>query len=363
MRDATRFALAATALACAASSAFAAASYEVVELPLAGDNASTIRSSANGISDKGVVSVTVTHGNHHRNYRDRAQVCSSKRAKCKLIASSQSDSHPREDAALDVNAPGQVVGYTNVDGQTVGFLRDADGTMRLIAPFAENLPAAAWGLNDAGVVVGFGFIDERRDRGFVWKEGVTTWLPTLGGDLTSEARDVNASGRVAGAAATAGGGQPVHAFVYDIATGVMTDMGTVEGGDRSVAEAINGAGDIAGESSIGGQCPGCLFAMHNVGGVMRSIGALPGDDHSNALGINDAGEVVGISVSPAITFRGFIYTQAKGLRDLNDLLSDTDRAAYDVQTANDINNAGDIAGTAKRHSDGKVVAIKLVHIR
>jgi hypothetical protein len=60
---------------------------------------------------------------------------------------------------------------------------------------------------------------------------------------------------------------------------------------------------------------------------------------------------------------GFIYTSAKGMRDLNDLLTQADRAAYTVQAGRDINNAGDIAGSARRKSDGKLVDVKLVRVR
>ncbi|HEX5684341.1 MAG TPA: hypothetical protein VFY73_09920 [Ideonella sp.] len=360
MRKTTRSALAAAAFACIGTAAFGAATYRVVELPLAGDAASTHQSHASAINDKGVVTVSSLHYGKDGHRWDRAQVCPPKRASCKVIES-LSDTRPRSDGASDVNTAGQVVGYSMVDGWQKPFLRDVDGTVHSLGSYAPNLPAWATGINDASVVVGYGHIDNDRQRGFVWKDGAMTWLPTLGGDAYSQATGVNAKGQVVGLAAVAGSWPAAHAFVYDITTGVMTDMGT-NGGEQSVGHAINSSGDIAGASATA-LSQGHMHAMRTVGGVMQNLGTLPGDEYAAAYSINDAGDVVGGSSPPMALSRGFIYTSTKGMRDLNDLLAQSDRAAYTVGAGQDINNAGDIAAAARRTSDGKLVAVKLVRLR
>ena len=358
MRTTARSALAAAAFACIGSGAFGAVTYQVVELPLSGDEASTYQSYASAINDKGVVVVSVRHFDEVGHQRDRAQVCPPKRAKCKII-DTMGDRWPRNDGALDVNAAGQIVGYRGVEGWQRAFLRDVDGTVYSLGSDVPNRSAWASGISDAGVVVGVSYIDNDHQRGFAWKDGVMTWLPTLGG-LYSTAADVNAKGQVVGRATVVGPWNDPHAFVYDIATGVMTDMGT-NGGGQSVGEAINNAGDIAGASSTPGS--DYMRAMRTVGGVMQDLAMLPGDQYASAYGINDAGDVVGASYAPTSAARGFIYTTGKGMQDLNDLIVEADRAAYTVRGGDDINSAGDIAGRALRKSDGKLVAVKLVRVR
>jgi hypothetical protein len=96
MRKTTCSALAAAVFACTGTAAFGAVTYQVVELPLAGDAASTHQSHASAINDKGVVAVGTLHYGKDGHRWDRAQVCQPKRATCKLI-DSLSDTRPRND--------------------------------------------------------------------------------------------------------------------------------------------------------------------------------------------------------------------------------------------------------------------------
>lgn len=171
-------------------------------------------------------------------------------------------------------------------------------------------------------------------------------LGTLGGP-NSGGLAVNLSGQIVGFADTPdiidASPNPVnvmHAFLYS--AGVMQDLGALAPGSHSYAEAINDAGDIAGESGVGG--PG--FGMHAFlysHGVMQDIGTLPGDTNTIVRGISSSGDVIGYasSMDSVETPHGFIYTNGS-MMDLNNLLDPSDPLTpYAViEQATSINDAG-----------------------
>jgi probable HAF family extracellular repeat protein len=106
----------------------------------------------------------------------------------------------------------------------------------------------AWGINTRGQVVGetaFDWWGWHVSHGFLWENGTMQDLGTLPGGNWSIARDVNDYGKITGYAASDSsgtlGGRP-HAFVYDIATRQICDLGL----DNSLAASINNKGQVAG---------------------------------------------------------------------------------------------------------------------
>src|SRR5687767_7273587 len=93
-----------------------------------------------------------------------------------------------------------------------------------VVPLSLSGPSTAYGINDAGQVVGQ-VVGQTSSRAFVWHGGATTDLGTLGGSY-STAYGINNSGQVVGAANTASGA--THAFLWAAGTG-MRNLGTLGG--------------------------------------------------------------------------------------------------------------------------------------
>jgi probable HAF family extracellular repeat protein len=243
--------------------------------------------------------------------------------------------------ARAVNSKRQVAGSVYVDGgETVAFLWDGELKVNLGALGCRDYHATAFGINDAGQVVGetwkcdgegepgpvHGFVWDGRQmtdltpevssstarainsagqivgsRGafdashaFLWDPARGTDLGTLGG-TSSIAHAINATGQIVGSSRTPGteyGGGPDHAFLWD--NGVMTDLGTL-GGEYSIAYGINAGRQVVGTSNRTAGGPPRAFFWEN--GIMKDLGAMAGDS-SGAQAINDAGQVVGWSATP-----------------------------------------------------------------
>ncbi|HEU5031416.1 MAG TPA: hypothetical protein VFV01_41325 [Spirillospora sp.] len=107
-----------------------------------------------------------------------------------------------------------------------------------------------------------------------------------GGD--SSAAAINGHGDIAGAS-------DGHAVLWR--RGHMIDLGVPKGAASSAATALNDRGDVVGYLRIqvsGGEDP--VFTLHAFlwrGGRMHDLGTLPGGDYSVATAVNSAGDIVG----------------------------------------------------------------------
>jgi probable HAF family extracellular repeat protein len=151
----------------------------------------------------------------------------------------------------------------------------------------------ATSINTAGVIVGYTFGPDDTNRGFIWRNGVSSHLGTLGGRETL-AFDINDLGQVVGTSQTSF--DKMRAFRWQ--NGVMRNLGSL-GGRDSRAFAINNSGHIVGESNLTGNPRDSrgnrishAFLLKD--GVMTDLGTL-GGSNSAALDINDAGQIVGWS--------------------------------------------------------------------
>lgn len=178
---------------------------------------------------------------------------------------------------------------------------------------------------------------EHPAHAFLYSGGKMTDLGTLGG-LSSAATAINAAGTVVGSAATAAGVS--HAFVEH--GGTMTDLGTLDGASAtSNAIAINGSGQIAGYSTAPGGT-GTVAVLYS-NGSMINLGTIDGGTSAVANGINAAGVVIGNSDTSASDEHGFVYQ--------NGTMTDVGTLGGPNSSVNAINDNGEIAGSSQDAAD------------
>jgi probable HAF family extracellular repeat protein len=186
----------------------------------------------------------------------------------------------------------------------------------------------AYGIGNDGSVVGSGLNPDYQQRAFVWQDGTTTFLPTLGGP-SAWATATN-GGIVVGASLS---GDFTRGFIYR--NGDIRSTGTLYGGE-SIAYGVNAAGQVVGEST---DASGNTRAFLYSGGTLADIGTLGGAD-ARARGINDAGMIVGGSQPGP----GFPDDGAHAFLYHDGIMQDLGTLGGGFSWAEAVNNAGQVAG-------------------
>ena len=114
----------------------------------------------------------------------------------------------------------------------------------------------------------------------------------------------------------------------------VVDLGTLPGGDRSVASDLNDAGQIVGWST---NASGATHAVLWADGTITDLGMLPGDISSSAEDINDAGAIVGTS-RPTEPGLGHAFLWQDGV------MTDLGTLGGSLSFAHGINNVGQVVG-------------------
>jgi probable HAF family extracellular repeat protein len=249
--------------------------------------------------------------------------------------------HPeaRFSLAVDLDQRGELlVAYTGADGTVHGALwKDgsetevfrvpadqaaATGTPRPVAVNDDGAVAVAT-VDAAGLPIG----------SFVWRQGATATLGSLGGGGTA-AMAIDEQGRVAGTSRTADG--RVHAFLWR--EGVMTDLGTLGGAESRPTggpAALSDQGDVIGTSeTLAGETHAFLWR----GGVMTDLGTL-GGAYSEPAAVNALGQVAGQSTTPTGEPHPFLWTDG-AMTDLGTLGGPQGHALA-------LNDVGDVAGASQ----------------
>ncbi len=182
-------------------------------------------------------------------------------------------------AGFDVNANGQVIGYslTTEDAANHAFLWTPTSPNGVTGAMTDlGAPGATFsigiGINDSGQVTG------RSDgEAFLWTpttpngtSGMMLGLGTLGGsavgDVISEGHGINNHGQVTGGS-FASGTEGYHAFLYTTGIG-MVDLNSLidplSGWELQFGAGINDAGQITGQGLIGGEQRAFLLTPINV---------------------------------------------------------------------------------------------------
>jgi probable HAF family extracellular repeat protein len=241
--------------------------------------------------------------------------------------------------AFAVNERGDVVGQSDTpdfdalgDAISIAFLADKTGVHPIgsLPGLPNSQPLA---INNKGVIAGraYATAEDEDLRAFVWDRGVMRDIGTLGG-TNAEAFGINDAGSVVGDSTTASGAQ--HAFLFE--KGTMRDLGTL-GGNFSRALSINNAGQIVGFAKLAN---GKTHAFVTNKGIMRDLGTL-GGTFSRAEFINDRGDIVGHSSTVDGDFHAFLYSKGKMI-DLG-TLGGFYSAAFGINAAGDIVGESEIA--------------------
>jgi len=193
----------------------------------------------------------------------------------------------------------------------------------------------AYGINEAGHVVGYSRSGSPFNRSFLYKDGVM--IDLLGfSDRQSKARAINDHGQVVGYVQYAPG-KHYHAFIYS--NGVMTDFGPA--GGQSFARDINNSDLVVGSSHDKG-FP-YAFIYDSARGTMTDISYAISGDYNYGDAINETGQVVGYSYGRAPnkqSSRGYIYTDGTS----TNLNAPVPEGLHFQTWTNDINESAQIAG-------------------
>lgn len=237
--------------------------------------------------------------------------------------------------AAGVNNRGQVVGWaetaqrdpTCVGAQQLGFQavlwEPLRNRMHRLRPYPGHSASAATAINERGQAVGIsGDCDQAvgrftARRAVLWQGGRVTEIPNLGGTSWHTPMDINERGDVAGFSnpplpGDAAGDFVAHAFYWRAGSDAAVDLGV-----------------------------------------------LPGDALSEAFGINARGQIVGVSFGGTSGSRAFLWENGV-MTNLNDLV---DVAPDVIQSAQHINDAGQITGRLRHVATGEVVAFVATPLR
>jgi hypothetical protein len=127
---------------------------------------------------------------------------------------------------------------------------------------------------------------------------------------------------------------------FRLSGSTFTDLGVPADYAQSFAFAVNDAGQVAGHvvSPTGNRERIFRYSA----GEMVLIGGL--GEFNRAMGMNDRGDVVGVGLPVLGLRQGFLFTDADGMRGLNQLVDPN--AGWYILGAADINDAGQIVGWA-----------------
>jgi probable HAF family extracellular repeat protein len=247
---------------------------------------------------------------------------------------------PQSGYAQAINDLGEVAGTSGMDS----FFYSAGEWHRLRSPDPSG-SSGVRGMNNLGQIAGWADIRGIRHAVVYWN-GELTDLGRLNG-AESDATAINDTGQVVGWIALEGA---ARAFIYDSTNGMR--LLAFPGAEFSRANAINNAGEIAGERRV---LSGYQEAYLLRGQQLEALGTL-GGFRSYALALNHSNQVVGYAENEFSRERAFLW-EDHVLYDLNELVHNL--SDWTLVHANAINDAGQVVGWGRRGLAAEVRAFLL----
>ncbi|MGA9966386.1 MAG: DUF3466 family protein [Terriglobales bacterium] len=251
---------------------------------------------------------------------------------------------PRGDysAAFGINQAGTVVGRSNTSTSTHAFIWTKAGGIRDLGVLYGDSSSTALGINDRGEVVGVS-TGGLGSHAFLWARSSGMRLLAKPGESATEARAVNNAGAVVGVTVAASKGSSGDtAFLWTDHNGVIP-LGTLPGDTASEATRINDSGQVVGSSS---GSRGTRAVLWTGDGEIQNLGTLRSGNYSSAFDINGSGQVVGTS-DTSLGTRAFLWTREGGMVDLNALIPSDSNVI--LTSAQAINEHGQIVAVGNRH--------------
>lgn len=274
--------------------------------------------------------------------------------------------------ASDINNRGIAVGAAQrgPDQPLRAFARHGNRPLTTI-PTLGGRQNAALGVNQPGMVVGWSETGNAAHRhAFVFFNGRLRDLGTLGGD-NSEANDINSRGSVVGWSelpVPPNSTLPAQriGFVGDARSGDLHRLAGISPSSDAWANAVSETNIIVGASEEG---PSVLPVIRprDVEAVLwspnalavRELGRLSNtDNYAEAKGVNNRGMIVGRSgeldhATGEMTTRAFLWRNGR-MVDLNDLIAPN--SGWRLESATAVNNRGHIAGYGLRRASNTAQA-------
>ena len=252
--------------------------------------------------------------------------------------------------AIGVNDAGAVVGYSNVKGLPAtdffAFLWTSSRGMVNLGTLPGGNSSAAFEINSSGVITGDSVVSSTQVNATSWVNRQIHNLGRLPKAIFTAGLDINDNNEIVGESVFSYGPPfKSHAFAWTSGTG-MIDLGTLTGGETSIANAINSSGIIVGQSdgsAIGGNWHAVKWDAQR---KIHDLGTMRGGTYSVAFAINDSDEIVGYGNLSNNAAHALIWTST-GVKDLNSLIPAN--SGWVLINANAINKVGQITGYGTIH--------------
>ena len=223
------------------------------------------------------------------------------------------------------------------------------------------------GLNNRGSVAGFSTLPgDQSFHAFLWRNGTFTDLGTLGGpnSFTSEDPVLNDGGAISGFSDTStpdpngedvcGDGNNLICLPFVWRKGVMTALPLL-GGNNGQPAGSNNRGQIVGTSETPNPDPTCSLFFLQIEAVVwqdghvQELPPFPGDPDGVANAINDNGEAVGGTGCATGNIRAVLWQNGTAI-DLGDLGGATGNVAFDINDRGQVVGQSDIDGDTTHHA-------------